>query len=61
MFRIDKNLDGSQMSKLASKDSSRDIADSDIGGDPSKQSNDGKPKEPPAILKYIKSQVLMTT
>ncbi|XP_049820328.1 protein unc-80 homolog isoform X2 [Aethina tumida] len=55
--KIDKNLDGSQMSKLASKDSSRDIADSDIGADPSKQSNDGKPKEPPAILKYIKSQI----
>ncbi|KAJ8917160.1 hypothetical protein NQ315_012652 [Exocentrus adspersus] len=54
--KIDKNLDGSQMSKLASKESSRDIADSDTAGD-SKSAGDGKPTETPPILKYIKSQV----
>lgn len=56
-FRIEKNLDGSQLSKLASKESSRDIADSDTGHDPSKSTNDSKPLEPPPILKYIKTQV----
>ncbi|RZC42316.1 unc-80 -like protein, partial [Asbolus verrucosus] len=55
--KIEKTLDGSQLSKLASKDSSRDIADSDTGHDPSKSNDDGKPSEPPPILKYIKTQV----
>lgn len=56
-YRIEKNLDGSQLSKLASKDSSRDIAESEAGQDASKSSNDEKPLEPPPILKYIKTQV----
>ncbi|KAF7271721.1 hypothetical protein GWI33_015431 [Rhynchophorus ferrugineus] len=55
--KIDRNLDGSQASKLASKDSSRDIADSDGGNGSSKNANDGKPTEIPAILKYIQTQV----
>ncbi|XP_030758641.1 protein unc-80 homolog isoform X4 [Sitophilus oryzae] len=55
--RIDKNLDGSQASKLASKDSSRDIADSDGGNSCSKNVDDGRPTEAPPILKYIQSQV----
>lgn len=45
------------MSKLASKDSSRDIADSDTDKDTTKSTTDGKPKETPPILKYIKTQV----
>ncbi|KAJ8932970.1 hypothetical protein NQ314_014301 [Rhamnusium bicolor] len=53
---LGKRTNGSQMSKLASKDSSRDIADSDTPCD-SKNSSDGKPVEPPSILKYIKTQV----
>lgn len=56
-FRIDRNLDGSQMGKLASKDSSRDIADSDTDKDSTKITSDRKPKETPPILKYIKTQV----
>lgn len=44
------------MSKLAAKDSSRDIAESEAGGD-SKATSNGKPTEPPPILKYIKTQV----
>ncbi|XP_066154738.1 protein unc-80 homolog isoform X3 [Euwallacea fornicatus] len=55
--RIDKTLDGSQASKLASKDSSRDIADSDGGNGSSKHVDDSKPSEPPPILKYIQTQV----
>ncbi|XP_050309913.1 protein unc-80 homolog isoform X2 [Anthonomus grandis grandis] len=55
--RIDKNFDGSQASKLASKDSSRDIADSEGGNGSSKQMDDSKPSEPPLILKYIQTQV----
>lgn len=45
------------MSKLASKDSSRDIIDSDTDRDTNKSSVNAKPKEVPAILKYIKTQV----
>lgn len=45
------------MSKLASKDSSRDIAESDADKDSTKIASDGKPKETPQILKYIKTQV----
>ncbi|XP_015837453.1 protein unc-80 homolog isoform X13 [Tribolium castaneum] len=55
--KIEKNLDGSQLSKLASKDSCRDIAESETGQDSSKSNNDEKPSEPPPILKYIKTQV----
>ncbi|XP_031332358.1 protein unc-80 homolog isoform X3 [Photinus pyralis] len=55
--RIDKNLNGSQTSKLASKDSSKDLADSDIERDISGVVIDNKPKEQPPILKYIKTQV----
>ncbi|XP_050510714.1 protein unc-80 homolog isoform X5 [Diabrotica virgifera virgifera] len=54
--KIDKNVDTSQMGKLFSKDSSRDIADSDTGAE-SKISSDKKPEEPPPILKYLKTQV----
>ncbi|CAH0559503.1 unnamed protein product [Brassicogethes aeneus] len=54
--KIDKNLNGSQMSKLG-KDSSRDIADSEAGTDSSKPTKEGKPKDPPPILKYIKGQI----
>lgn len=50
-------MDGAQWSKLASKESSRDIADSETGQETSKSSNDSKPMEPPPILKYIKTQV----
>ncbi|XP_017782231.1 PREDICTED: LOW QUALITY PROTEIN: protein unc-80 homolog, partial [Nicrophorus vespilloides] len=52
--KIDKNVDPSQIHKMY-KDSSRDLAD-----DPNKDKNkdkDEKTKEPPAILKYIKTQV----
>ncbi|KAF5273419.1 hypothetical protein FQA39_LY07436 [Lamprigera yunnana] len=55
--RIDKNLNGSQMSKLASKDSSKDLVDSDIEREMGASGSDDKPKEPPQILKYIKTQV----
>lgn len=55
--RIDKPFNGSQMSKLTSKDSSRDIADSDTDKDSSKNGGDERPEEPPPILKYIKTQV----
>lgn len=58
--RIDRNLDGSQMGKLASKDSSRDIAESETDKDSTKIASDGKPKETPQILKYIKTQVLLS-
>ncbi|CAG9815242.1 unnamed protein product [Phaedon cochleariae] len=54
--RIDKNLESFQMGKLSSKDSSRDIAESDTVYD-SKTSSERKPTEPPPILKYIKTQV----
>lgn len=57
IHRIDRNLDGSQMSKLASKDSSRDIAESETDKD-AKTNGDAKPSEPPPILKYIKTQVI---
>ncbi|CAH1135888.1 unnamed protein product [Ceutorhynchus assimilis] len=54
-----ERIDGSQASKLASKDSSRDIADSDGGnnGSSTKTNDENKPTEPPAILKYIQTQV----
>lgn len=54
-YRIDKNLDSAQMNKLTSKDSSRDIADSE----PDLKKNKTTPStiEPPPILKYIKMQV----
>lgn len=55
-YRIDRNLNGSQMSKLASKDSSRDIAESETDKD-TKTNGEAKPNEPPPILKYIKTQV----
>ncbi|XP_066582663.1 protein unc-80 homolog [Prorops nasuta] len=63
--KIDKNLDGSQSGRLTSgqRDSSKDLAeqDSERGKDSSKKINsDAKSepeKEPPAILKYIKTQV----
>lgn len=55
--RIDKNLDGSQTGKL--KDSSRDIADSDLDKDNVKSTTDSKPKDPPPILKYIKTHVML--
>lgn len=44
------------MSKLASKDSSRDIAESETDKD-AKSNGNVKPSEPPPILKYIKTQV----
>ncbi|KAL1497693.1 hypothetical protein ABEB36_008611 [Hypothenemus hampei] len=51
-------IDGSQASKLASKDSSRDIAESDGGNGTGKHSDNVKrPTEPPPILKYIQTQV----
>lgn len=53
--RIERNLDGSQ-SKFTSKESSRDIADNDVGRD-NKTSNEARPLETPSILKYIKTQV----
>ncbi|KAK4883609.1 hypothetical protein RN001_006928 [Aquatica leii] len=53
--KIDKNLNGSQMSKLTSKDSSKDFADSDLERDTC--GGDDKPKDQPQILKYIKTQV----
>ncbi|XP_060527222.1 protein unc-80 homolog isoform X3 [Cylas formicarius] len=55
--KIDRNLDGSQASKLASKESSRDMADSDRVNGSSQTSDDSKPTEPPPILKYIQTQV----
>ncbi|KAH1025785.1 hypothetical protein HUJ05_010443 [Dendroctonus ponderosae] len=55
--RIDKTFNGSQASKLASKDSSRDIADSDGGNGSSKTIDDSKPLESPPILKYIQTQI----
>ncbi|KAJ8947309.1 hypothetical protein NQ318_004561 [Aromia moschata] len=54
--KIDRTFDGSQMGKLASKESSKDLAESDVGSDP-KTANTDKPKELPPILKYLKSQV----
>lgn len=57
-IRIDKNLDGSQASKLASKESSRDIAESDGGNGSSRHTDDTKPTECPPILKYIQTQVM---
>lgn len=44
------------MSKLASKDSSRDIAESETDKDV-KTNGEAKPGETPPILKYIKTQV----
>lgn len=44
------------MSKLASKESSKDLAESDAG-DGTTSGSDEKPKEQPQILKYIKTQV----
>lgn len=55
IIRIDKNLDGSQTGKL--KDSTRDIADSDLDKDNVKSNSQSAPKDPPPILKYIKTQV----
>lgn len=46
------------MSKLTSKESSRDIAESDTDKDSSKNGGDDKPEEPPLILRYIRTQVL---
>lgn len=43
------------MSKL--KDSTRDIAESDTDKDNSKSTAESTPKDPPPILKYIKTQV----
>lgn len=56
IYRIERNLDGSQ-SKFASKESSRDMADSDQGAE-NKASCEEKPLETPPILKYIKTQVI---
>ncbi|KAG5895326.1 hypothetical protein JTB14_000598 [Gonioctena quinquepunctata] len=53
--RIDRNLDGSQMGK-STKESSRDIAESDAGYD-AKSTSGKKLLEPTPILKYIKTQV----
>lgn len=52
-------MDSSQLNKLASKDSSRDIADSDTDKSTTKITSDSKPKEVPPILKYIKTQVIV--
>ncbi|CAH1139308.1 unnamed protein product [Phyllotreta striolata] len=54
--KIDKNVEGGQLGKMFCKDSSRDIADSDLGSD-AKQTSEKKPETPPPILKYIKTQV----
>ncbi|XP_056632405.1 protein unc-80 homolog isoform X2 [Diorhabda sublineata] len=51
--KIDKNTD--QLGKMYSKDSSRDIIDSDAGDQ--KTTSVKKPEETPLILKYIKAQV----
>lgn len=49
-------MNGSQ-GKLASKDSTKDLAESDISKDGKSYGSDDKPKEQPHILKYIKTQV----
>lgn len=50
-------MEGSQASKLASKESSRDIAESDGGNGSSRNTDDAKPTECPPILKYLQTQV----
>ncbi|EFN85740.1 Uncharacterized protein KIAA1843 [Harpegnathos saltator] len=62
-YKIEKNLDGSQSGRLTQRDSSKDLAeqDSEKGKESSRKST-AKPgveedKEPPPILKYIKTQV----
>lgn len=64
MCRIDKNSDGSQSGRLTGliRDSSKDLADQDSerGGLSSRkftEDNNEEEKEPPVILKYIKTQV----
>lgn len=57
LFSIDRNLEGTNLNRLASKDSSRDIADSDTDKDTGKASTEKKPSDSPPILRYIKSQV----
>lgn len=54
-YRIDRNFEGSQ-SKFTSKESSRDIADTDTGSD-TKTTSEHRPTETPPILKYIETQV----
>ncbi|GLV31802.1 uncoordinated 80 [Carabus blaptoides fortunei] len=59
--RIDKNIDDLQMGRtIGSKESSRDIADSENdklkeNGKP--KTSESRPKELPSILKYIKTQI----
>lgn len=48
------------MSKLASKDSSRDIAESETDKEV-KANVDAKPIEPPPILKYLKTHVIKSS
>ncbi|EFN65650.1 Uncharacterized protein KIAA1843 [Camponotus floridanus] len=60
--KIEKNLDGSQSGRSTQRDSSKDLAeqDSERGKESSKKNtNDDveEDKEPPPILKYVKTQV----
>ncbi|KAG7191052.1 hypothetical protein KM043_007098 [Ampulex compressa] len=62
-YKIEKNMDGSQSGKLTQRDSSKDLAeqDSERGKESSRKVPENAEaetdKEPPAILKYINTQV----
>ncbi|XP_025991096.1 protein unc-80 homolog isoform X8 [Solenopsis invicta] len=64
-YKIEKNLDGSQSGRLTQRDSSKDLAeqDSERGKESLRRTTtkydveEERDKEPPPILKYIKTQV----